>query len=96
MTKRYDIFKGDYTTAGGKVEGGATNDKSNGREQAYENDQVWCPICKTMGKIGCAGTRLTTKGPDGREAALSGDLCICHCHPSPRLVPSQYASYVDV
>lgn len=96
MVKRYDIFKGDSTTAGGKVKDGAANDKAMSREQAYENDPVWCPACNSTGKIGCTGPRFSTKGPDGREAALSDDLCLCHCHPSPRLVPSQHKSYVDV
>jgi hypothetical protein len=27
--------------------------------------------------------------PDGRHAALSDDLCICGCHPPPKLIASQ-------
>jgi uncharacterized Zn-binding protein involved in type VI secretion len=94
--RRYDILKGDRTTAGGTVEGGDGNDRVNNREQAYEDDPVWCPACKTMGRIVCYGPRLSMKGPDGREGALSDDLCVCGCNPSPRLIPSQYASYMDV
>lgn len=96
MTRRYDIVKGDATTAGGIVQNGDLNDMLNGREQAYENDPVWCPACKTMGRIVCAGPRLSMTAPDGREAALSDDLCVCRCNPPPLLIPSQGASYMDV
>ena len=76
MTRRYDIVKGDTTTTGGVVLGGDSNDTLNGREQAYENDPVWCPVCKTVGRIVCTGKRWSMTGPDGREAALSDDLCV--------------------
>jgi uncharacterized Zn-binding protein involved in type VI secretion len=94
--RRYDIFEGDTTTNGGTVQRGNPHDTLNGRAQAYERHPVWCPACKTMGKIGCIGARLSMKGPDGRDAALSDDVCLCQCSPSPRLVPSQTTSYVDV
>ncbi|WP_183723755.1 MULTISPECIES: PAAR domain-containing protein [Paraburkholderia] len=96
MTRRYDIVKGDSTTAGGIVQNGDSNDMLNGREQAYENDPVWCPACNTIGRIVCAGRRLPMTAPDGREAALSDDLCVCRCSPSPLLIPSQDASYMDL
>ena len=94
--RRYDILKSDKTTSDGTVEGGDVTDKVGDREQAYEHDLVWCPACNTMGRIGCTGPRQSMKGPDGREATLSDDPCICHCDPSPRLIPSQYTSYMDV
>ncbi|WP_082055043.1 PAAR domain-containing protein [Cupriavidus basilensis] len=94
--RRYDILKGDSTTAGGIVEGGDANDRVGGREQAYEGDPVWCPACNSMGRIVCEGPRQSMRGEDGREAALSDDLCVCRCTTSPRLVPSQYTSYTDV
>ncbi|MGO4811044.1 PAAR domain-containing protein [Cupriavidus sp. 2MCAB6] len=94
--RRYDITRGDSTTSGGTVEGGDGDDKVGDREQAYEGDPVWCPACKTMGRIVCVGPRLSMTGPDGRQAALSDDLCVCRCDPSPRLIPSQHASYMDV
>lgn len=96
MVRRYDILRGDKTTAGGVVEGGDANDKVDGRDQACENDPVWCPVCKTMGRIVCVGPRQSMTAPDGREGALSDDLCVCLCNPSPLLIPSQYTSYVDV
>ncbi|MEK7887765.1 PAAR domain-containing protein [Burkholderia contaminans] len=94
--RRYDIVKGDTTTVGGIVQGGDGNDLIGGREQAYEHDPVWCPVCKTLGKIACTGPRISTTGPDGRETALSDDLCMCACPTPPKLVASQSVSYVDV
>ncbi|MCG5075966.1 PAAR domain-containing protein [Paraburkholderia sp. RG36] len=96
MTRRYDIMKGDRTTADGTVMGGDPNDRIGDREQAYEQDEVWCPCCQSTGRIVCSGPRFSMRGPDGREGALSDDLCVCKCDPSPRLLPSQYSSYVDV
>ena len=94
--RRYDIVKGDTTTAGGIVQAGDGKDLIGDREQAYENDPVWCPACKTMGKIVCDGPRISTTGPDGRQAALSDDLCVCRCPTPPRLVASQTVSYIEV
>jgi uncharacterized Zn-binding protein involved in type VI secretion len=94
--RRYDIVKGDTTTAGGVVQAGDPTDVIGEREQAYENDPVWCPACKTMGKIVCDGQRISTTGPDGRQTALSDDLCICQCVTPPRLVASQSASYIEI
>jgi uncharacterized Zn-binding protein involved in type VI secretion len=94
--RRYDIVKGDTTTVGGIVQGGDGKDLIGAREQAYELDPVLCPVCKTTGRIQCDGARISTTGPDGREAALSDDLCICKCLPPPKLVASQSVSYIEV
>ncbi|WP_087046135.1 PAAR domain-containing protein [Caballeronia ptereochthonis] len=96
MPRRYDILKGDKTTMDGTVLGGDSLDRVGGREQAYERDEIWCPACRSIGLIVCDGTRLSMTGPDGRQGALSDDLCICACEPPPRLIPSQSSSYVDV
>ncbi|CAN7295420.1 PAAR domain-containing protein [Trinickia sp. LjRoot230] len=96
MVRRYDILKGDKTTAGGTVTDGSSLDTIADREQAYEGDHIWCPSCRSVGRIVCDGLRISMKGVDGREGALSDDLCVCKCSPSPRLIPSQYSSYVDV
>lgn len=95
MVRRYDILVGDRTTNDGTVIRGDPLDKVGEREQAYELDPVWCPGCQSMGRIVCVGPRFSSKGPDGREAALSDDLCVCKCEPSPLLVPSQMTSWVD-
>ncbi|HDR9036782.1 TPA: PAAR domain-containing protein [Burkholderia vietnamiensis] len=94
--KRYDIVKGDKTTVGGVVQAGDSTDQIAGSEQSRELDPVWCPVCKTIGKIQCTGPRISSTAPDGREAALSDDLCICQCSPPPKLVASQSVSYIDV
>lgn len=94
--RRFDIVKGDTTTSGGVVQGGDGNDRIGGREQAYENDPVWCPACKTTGKIASDGPRIPMTAPDGRQAALSDDLCLCLCSPPPRLVASQTTSFIEV
>jgi uncharacterized Zn-binding protein involved in type VI secretion len=96
MVTRYDILKGDSTTADGTVIGGDSLDTVGGREQAYELDPVWCPACQSTGRIVCVGSRISCKGPDGREAALSGDLCVCQCEPSPFLISSQRTSWMDI
>lgn len=93
--RRFDMLKGDTTTSGGVIQAGNNGDLLNGRAQAYEHDPVWCPACQTMGKILCVGPHLSGTGQDGRKSALSDDLCLCKCHPNPRLVPSQTMSYVD-
>lgn len=95
MVRRFDTLKGDKTAAGGTVIGGDANDTVGGIARAYERDDVWCPACESMGLIVCDGPRLSMQGPDGREGALSDDLCVCECNPPPRLLPSQFTSYVD-
>ncbi|CAM2168930.1 PAAR domain-containing protein [Paraburkholderia sacchari] len=96
MVRRYDILNGDRTTADGTVMSRDSGDKIGIRDQAYEYDEVWCPACQSIGRIVCNGPRFSMKGPDGREGALSDDLCVCKCDPPPRLIPSQYLSYVDI
>uniref|UniRef100_E1TAM5 PAAR repeat-containing protein n=1 Tax=Burkholderia sp. (strain CCGE1003) TaxID=640512 RepID=E1TAM5_BURSG len=94
--KRYDILDSDTTTRQGRVKATCNTDTIDGRATAYENDPVWCAGCNSWGKIVCVGPRIATKGPDGREQALSDDLCSCQCAPSPRLVASRTRSYCEV
>ncbi|WP_211450960.1 PAAR domain-containing protein [Collimonas antrihumi] len=96
MAKRFDIVKGERTTKDGTVAVGDPLDAIGNREQAYEGAPVWCPACKTMGRIVCVGPGHSMTGPDGRQSALSDDLCVCKCEPSPRLIASQRDSFVDV
>ncbi|WP_092597588.1 MULTISPECIES: PAAR domain-containing protein [Burkholderiaceae] len=96
MTRRYDILRGDATSSSGTVLGGDASDTLGGREQAYEGDPVWCPQCKTVGRIACQGPRQSMRNASGREAALSDDICACGCSPSPLLIASQFDSYTDV
>ncbi len=95
MTRRYDILKGDKTTAGGTVEGGDDNDKVGHREQAYEDDPVWVSVLRDDGADRVCRVTSADEGTRGREGALSDDLCVCQCNPSPSLIPSQYTSHMD-
>nr|WP_150700318.1 PAAR domain-containing protein [Pandoraea terrae] len=93
--RRPYIRNGDKTDVDGVVETPLRNDLLDGRVAAYENDPVWCPQCKTYGRIGCTGPRSSNMGADGREAALAGDLCLCNCHPYPVLIASQTDSFSE-
>lgn len=93
--KRYLILNGDKTTANGTVKATQTSIQLSGKDVAHENDEVACPACNTTGKIQCDGPRQVMTAPDGRHAALNDDLCICGCHPPPRLVASQDSTSVE-
>ncbi|MBH9647540.1 PAAR domain-containing protein [Burkholderia vietnamiensis] len=86
---RYLILDGDHTTAAGTVQAKATPFALDGRHIPHENNDVFWPVCKTIGKIQCVGPRLPMTGPDGRRVALSDDLCVCKCPVPPLLVASQ-------
>lgn len=94
--KRYDIRDGDTTTAGGRVQASGRDDPIDDVPVAYENDPVWCEQCQTTGRIVCVGPRVPSPGREGREQALSDDLCQCRCSPPPRLIASQTRSYCEV
>jgi uncharacterized Zn-binding protein involved in type VI secretion len=86
--KRYTITLGASTTSGGTVISASSNGSINGVIIALENDLIFCPACKSQGKILCVGPRI----PDtwnGKQVALEKDLCICGCFPSPRLIANQ-------
>ncbi|CAG9256804.1 hypothetical protein WK39_15440 [Burkholderia cepacia] len=106
---RYMIFDGDHTTVAGTVQAKATPFALDGRHIAHEDDDVFCPVCKTIGKIKCIGPRIPMTGkikcigpripmtgPDGRRVALSDDLCVCKCPAPPLLIPSRHVMSVDV
>jgi len=84
--QRYLILNGDKTTANGTVQATSTTVQ---QDVAHEGDSVACPSCNTTGRIQCDGPRQMMTAPDGRHAALSEDLCICGCHPPPKLIASQ-------
>ena len=90
--KRHTITEGATTTAGGKVTGASSLGAINGARIALENDPVYCPACKSTGHIMCAGARLDERW-NGIQVALENDLCVCKCHPYPRLISSQTVRY---
>lgn len=92
MNQRFDICEDDSSTAGGTVIATSRANLIGGRAVAYEGDPVWCPKCNTTGHIVCVGKRLPNRGVDGREQALSYDLCMCKCDPRPLLIASQNLS----
>ncbi|WP_111933351.1 PAAR domain-containing protein [Paraburkholderia bryophila] len=92
---RYLILNGDKTTASGTVVATPTSIQFESREIAHEGDDVQCASCHTTGKIRCDAPRHSMNSPDGRQAALSGDLCVCKCHPPPKLVASQLSMSVE-
>lgn len=95
--RRYYILQDDPTTAGNgsKVIGAYRNDTYMGRALAVEGNDVYCGACKSVGRIVCIGPRLSDKY-DGLEAALSDDICVCKCEPSPLLINTMNAMYQDV
>jgi uncharacterized Zn-binding protein involved in type VI secretion len=93
MSRRPYIRNGDRTNVGGQVETPDRKDMVDGRIAAYGDDPVWCPECKTYGRIGCTGARLPEFGSGGKRPALADDLCLCECRPYPVLIPSQTTSF---
>lgn len=90
--KRYNITVGAPTSAGGKVSTGNSCSVIDGVATAYEGDKCWCPACASEGVIALDGPRLSETW-DGREVALSDDLCLCKCSPPPRLIAAQSRVY---
>jgi uncharacterized Zn-binding protein involved in type VI secretion len=86
--KRYLVTLGAPTTAGGKVISAGSSRAINGAKAALEGDKVWCPKCNSEGVIMLDGPRLP-ETYNGKQHALNDDLCICGCHPPPRLVAAQ-------
>lgn len=62
--------------------------KINGLAVALEGDPIFCPACKTVGKLTCTGPRLRETCM-GKQVGLENDLCSCGCATSPRLIASQ-------
>jgi uncharacterized Zn-binding protein involved in type VI secretion len=90
--QRYYITLGAPTTANGKVISATHVDTIEGALMALDGDTCWCPACNAAGIIELDGPRLSETF-DGREVALSDDLCICKCNPPPRLVAAQTFAY---
>lgn len=89
MDSRFWIRVGDTTSNGGRVITGSATHLHHSLPLAFEGDQVDCPGCRSIGTIACVGDRISDTGPDGRQKALSGDLCLCRCNPPPVLVALQ-------
>lgn len=90
--KRYYIRDGAKTSADGVVKASCTFSTQDGKALAREGDPVECPTCGEQGVIQCAGARLQDQS-EGRQYALSDDLCICGCSPAPKLVADQFDDF---
>ncbi|QOY92344.1 PAAR domain-containing protein [Massilia sp. UMI-21] len=86
--KRYTIRDGARTTADGIVRASSSFTSLDGVALAREGDPVDCRACGEEGVIGCVMPRLFEQS-EGKECALSEDLCICACSPPARLIADQ-------
>lgn len=92
MPQRFNITLGATTTAGGVVKTASSFASTNGAILALEGDIISCAACYRDGRIKCDGHRLDATF-NGRNYALSDDLCICNCDPPPRLVANQSSMF---
>ncbi|WP_233831976.1 PAAR domain-containing protein [Paraburkholderia sp. ZP32-5] len=86
MRRNY-LLQGDKSSVGGVVIEGIDGMSNDGRLLAFIGAAVSCPACNTTGHIVAAGPRWPGNLM-GKEAALDGDLCACHCSPQPTMVAS--------
>lgn len=88
IQRRYHITLAASTSAGGKVTTASSLISISGARIALEGDEVFCPACNAKGVIKLDGPRLNERF-NGRQVALSDDLCICNCNPAPKLIADQ-------
>lgn len=93
--KRHTITVGATTTAGGKVVSASSSGSIGGMTIALEGDPVFCPACKSQGKILCVEPRLPESW-NGKKVALEKDLCICGCREHPKLIPNQSLRFQSI
>jgi uncharacterized Zn-binding protein involved in type VI secretion len=93
---RYYAREGDRTTVGGTVAEGLANFSIGGRCASFDGAAVWCPACKSAGRICASGPRRPFMLSNGRQIALDNDLCLCKCSPPPRLIASQSQAGMSV
>lgn len=94
--KRAFIRDGDTTTARGTVQARAqqwpVTQGNDAKHACFEGDPVSCPACRSVGSTKCVPPFRRSTGPDGRQANLDGDLCVCKCPVPPRLVARHHDS----
>jgi uncharacterized Zn-binding protein involved in type VI secretion len=86
--RRYNIKLHDKTTSGAFVTEGEPTTTHHGTPLAFIGAAIYCPTCKSAGIIVASGPRLSVSFR-GKQAALDGDLGMCKCRPTPRLIASQ-------
>lgn len=92
MPTRFNITINAKTSAGGTVTSATHFASTNGLRLALEGDSIDCPACQSKGRIKCDGPRISSTF-DGKQSALSEDLCICNCDPPPKLIAIQDQMY---
>jgi uncharacterized Zn-binding protein involved in type VI secretion len=90
---RYYIKEGDKTTSGAVVCEGDLTNTLYGVPLSFLGARIYCPACKSSGVLVGSGPRL--KDTSDKPAALSDDLGVCKCKPTPRLIASQYDAYEE-
>jgi uncharacterized Zn-binding protein involved in type VI secretion len=88
FVKRYHITEGASTTAGGVVRASTKCGSINSASMVLDGDPVDCPACGAQGVIKCVMPRLP-QSFEGKQYALSDDLCMCGCNPPPKLIANQ-------
>ncbi|WP_081073460.1 PAAR domain-containing protein [Burkholderia stagnalis] len=85
--RRRILIQGDKTTVGGVVLDGVQSGFNGNIPIAFHGSTIWCPVCKTNGRLVNDGPRQPMSF-NGVQVALENDLCVCKCMPPPRLVAS--------
>jgi uncharacterized Zn-binding protein involved in type VI secretion len=85
--RRSYLLQGDKSSVDGVVTEGISGMSNNGVPLAFVGAAVSCPACNTTGHIVASGPRWPGDVM-GKQAALDGDLCACHCLPQPTMIAS--------
>src|SRR5258708_3738166 len=88
IMRRCYIKKGDLTTSGATVTQGIEGMRHHGMTLSFLGAEVYCPRCQSNGRIVGDGPRHQYTWM-GKRPALHGDLAICKCNPTPRVIASQ-------
>jgi uncharacterized Zn-binding protein involved in type VI secretion len=86
--KRYVIKLYDKSTSGAFVTRGEESGKHHGTPIAVLGTSIYCPVCKSEGRIVPWGPRRPMSF-EGKEVALNNDYGMCKCKPTPRMLASQ-------
>jgi hypothetical protein len=92
--QRYHIRAGAMTSADGAVRASGSYDSLDGLAPAREGDRVDYPACGEQGATQCVPPRLADPS-EGKECALSDELCLCTCLPPPTLLADRF-SFVQI
>jgi uncharacterized Zn-binding protein involved in type VI secretion len=86
--KRCVIKLYDKSTSGVTVVQAAEVGTHHGTPIALVGARIYCPACKSEGRIVATGPRRPIS-LNGRDMALSTDHGMCNCKPIPRMIASQ-------